>query len=50
MNTVLVPYGHSVRKKQYTKIRNAKYAVKAEILMKTKSFDDSAKHLAFSAG
>ena len=39
MNTVLVRYGHSVRKKLYTKHPNAKYAVKAEILMKTKSFN-----------
>ena len=31
MNTVLVRYGHSVPKKQYTKKLNAKYAVKAEI-------------------
>ena len=50
MNTVLVRYGHSVRKEQYTKNLNAKHAVKAEILMKTKSFNDSAKRLAFSAG
>ena len=38
MNTVLVRYGHSVRTKQYTKNPNAKYAVKAEISMKTISF------------
>ena len=50
MNTVLVRYGHSVHKKQYTKNPNAKYVVKAEISMKTKSFNDSAKRLAFSAG
>ena len=50
MNTVLVQYGHSVRIKQYTKILNTKYAVKAEISMKTKPFNDSAKFLAFSAG
>ena len=37
-------------KKQYTKNPAAKYAVKAEISMKTKSFNDSAKRLAFSAG
>ena len=29
---------------------NAKYAVKAEILMKTISFNNSAKRSAFSAG
>ena len=50
MITVLVRYGHSVRKKQYTKNPNAKYAVKAEISMKTKSFNDSAKRSVFSAG
>ena len=38
MNTVLVRYGHSVHKKQYTKNPNANYAVKAAISMKTKSF------------
>ena len=43
MNTVLVQYGHSVRKKHYTKNPNAKYAVKAEISMKTKLFNDLAK-------
>ena len=37
-------------KKQYTKKTNAKYAVKADISMKTKSFNDSAKRSAFSAG
>ena len=52
MNTVLVRYGHSVRKKTYIKNPNAKYAMKAEIhvSMKTKSFNDSAKYSAFSAG
>ena len=50
MNTDLVRYGHSVHKKQYTKKPNAKYTVKAEISMKTKSFNDSAKRSAFSAG
>ena len=50
MNTVLVRYNHSVLKKQYTKNPNAKYAVKAEISMKTKLFNDSAKHSAFSTG
>ena len=50
MDTILVRYGHSVRTKQYTKNPNAKYAVKAEISMKTTSFSDSAKRLAFSAG
>ena len=50
MNTFLVRYGHSVRKKkQYTKKTNVKYAVKAEISMKTKSFNDSAKRSAFSS-
>ena len=49
MNTVLVRYCLSVRKKQYTKNPNAKYAVKAEISMKTKSFNDSPKRSAFSA-
>ena len=41
-----------VRKKNdvQKKITNEKYAVKAEILMKTKSFNDSVKRLAFSAG
>ena len=34
----------------YTKNPNAKYAVNAEISMKTKSFNDSAKRSAFSAG
>ena len=48
MNTVLVQYGHSVRTKQYTKNPNAKYAVKAEISMKTISFNNSAKRSAFS--
>ena len=33
INTVLVRYGYSVRTKQYTKNPNAKYAVKAEILI-----------------
>ena len=38
-------------KKQYTKKKtSAKYAVKAEISMKTKSFNDSAKRSIFSAG
>ena len=50
MNTVLVRYGHFVHKKQYTKNLNAKYALKAEKSMKTKSFNDSAKRSAFSAG
>ena len=50
MNTVLVRYGHSVCTKQYTKNLNAKHAVKAEISMKTISFSDSVKRLAFSAG
>ena len=50
MNTVLVRYGHSVRKKQCTKNPNAKYAVKAEISMKIKSLNDSAKRSAFSTG
>ena len=49
MNTVLVRNGHSLRTKQYTKNPNAKYAVKAEISMKTISFNDSAKRSAFSA-
>ena len=48
MNTVLVIYGHSVRTKQNTKKQNAKYAVKAEISMKTIMFNDSAKRSAFS--
>ena len=39
MNTVLVRYGHSLRTKQYTKNPKAKYAVKAEISMKTISFN-----------
>ena len=50
MNTGLERDGHSVRKKQYAKNPNTKYAVKAEISMKTKSFNDSAKRSAFSAG
>ena len=50
MNTVLVRHGHSLCTKQYTKNPNAKYAVKAEIAMKTISFNDSAKLSAFSAG
>ena len=54
MNTVLVRYGHSVHKKKtiYKKKKNpnAKYAVKAEISMKTKSLKGSAKRSAFSAG
>ena len=50
MDTISVQYGHSVRTKQYTKNQNAKYAVKAEISMKTISFSDSAKRSAFSAG
>ena len=50
MNTVLVRYGHSFRTKQYTKNPKAKYAVKAEISMKTISFNDSAKRSALSAG
>ena len=37
-------------KKNIYKIPNAKYAVKVEISMKTKSFNDSAKRSAFSAG
>ena len=49
MITVLERYGHSLRTKQYTKKTNAKYAVKAEISMKTISFNDSAKRSAFSA-
>ena len=47
MNTVLVRYGHSRRTKQYTINPNAKYAVKAEISMKTISFNNSAKRSAF---
>ena len=39
--TVLVWYGPSVHTKQYTKNPNAKHAVKAEISMKTISFNDS---------
>ena len=50
MNTALSQFGNPVRKKQHTKNRNTKYAVKAEISMKTKSFNDSAKRSAFSAG
>ena len=50
MNTLLVRYDHSVRTKQYTKNPNAKYAVKAEISIKTISFKDSAKRSAFPAG
>ena len=50
MNTVLVRYGHSLCTKQNTKKPNAKYSVKAEISMKTISFNDSAKRSAFSAG
>ena len=50
MNTVFVRYGQSIRKKQYTKNPNARYALKAEISMKTKSFNNSAKPLAFFAG
>ena len=33
MNTVLVRYGHSVRKKTIYKYQNAKYAVEADISM-----------------
>ena len=47
MNTVLVRYGRSVRKKKYTTNPNTKYSVKAEISMKTKLFNDSAKHSTF---
>ena len=36
-------------KKKIQKNPNAKYEVKAEILMKTKSFNDSVKRSAFSA-
>ena len=50
MNTIFERYGHSVRSKQYTKKTNAKHAMKAEISLKTISFSDSAKRLAFSAG
>ena len=42
MNTVLVRYGRSLRTKQYTKNPNTKYAVKAEISMKTILFNDMA--------
>ena len=49
MDTILVQYRHSSRTKQYTKNPNAKYAVKAEIWIKTVSFSDSAKPSAFSA-
>ena len=48
MNTVLARYGHPVHTKQYTKNPNAKYAVKAEISMKTISFNDSAFSILFS--
>ena len=37
---VLVRYGYYVRTKRYEKNPNAKHAVKAEISMKTKSFND----------
>ena len=47
MNTVLVRYGHSLCTKQYTKNPNAKYAVEAEISMKTISFNVSAKRSVF---
>ena len=50
MNTILVRYGYYVRTKRYEKTPNAKHAVKAEISMKTKSFDDSAKRSALSTG
>ena len=49
MNTVLVQYGHFVGTNQYTNNPNAKYAVKAEISMKT-IFNNSSKRSAFSAG
>ena len=39
-----------VKKQKNKKNPNAKYAVKAEISMKTKSSNDSAKRSAFSAG
>ena len=39
-----------VKKKTIYRNPNAKYSVKAEISMKTKSFNDSAKRSAFSAG
>ena len=48
MNTVLVRHDHSVHKIKYTKNPNAKYAMKAEISIKTKFFNDSVKHSAFS--
>ena len=48
MNTVSVQYGHSVCTKHILKNLNAKHAVKAEISMKTKSFNGSAKCSAFS--
>ena len=51
MNTVLVRYSNYVRTKRYEKKNpNAKQAVKAEISMKTKSFNDLAKHSSISRG
>ena len=49
INTVLVRYDHSVRKKQYNKTKT-KHTVKAWISAKTILFNDSVKCLAFSAG
>ena len=49
MNTVFVRYGHSVHKNNIQKKTNSKYALKADISMKRKSFNDSEKRSAFSA-
>ena len=47
MNTAFMPYSHYAHTKQYTKSLNAKYAVKAEILiitMMTITFRDLVKN------
>ena len=43
-------WSHCSLKTIYKKNPNEKYAVKAEISMKTKSFNDSAKRSAFFVG
>ena len=50
MNSFSTIWSLSSYKTIYKKNPNAKYAVKAEISMKTISFNDSAKRSAFSAG
>ena len=50
MNTVLVRYGRSVRKKTIYKKPERKICIESSDIDENKSFNDSAKRSAFSAG